>query len=255
MTNSIRLAALLPLSVLFIAPAIAGAQQHAPIAEQIGKAYGVDSFGEVEAIRYTFNIPAFKLSRTWVWEPKTDTVSYEGTDKEGKSVKVTYRRDELSNQSDAVKNEIDPAFVNDHYILLYPLHVAWDDWAAVTDEGTHEMPISKKPARRVVVKYPAQGGYSPGDTWELYVGKDHRLQEFVFKRAGAGAPKGYTGTWEGYEKAGPLLLSTDHEGTTDDGKSVRVFFSDVAVKVVGSDKWVNARSASEQSASEKIARQ
>ena len=255
MTNLTRLAALLPLSILFIAPAISGAQQHATIAEQIGKAYGVDSFGQVEAIRYTFNIPAFKLSRTWVWEPKTDTVSYEGTDKEGKPVKVTYKRDELSSQSDAVKNEIDPAFVNDHYILLFPLHVAWDDWATVTDEGTHEMPISKKPARRVVVKYPPQGGYSPGDTWELYVGKDNRLEEFVFARAGAGAPKGYTGTWEGYEKAGPLLLSTDHEGTTDDGKSVRVFFSDVAVKVVGSDKWVNAQSASEHSASGRMARE
>jgi hypothetical protein len=139
--------------------------------------------------------------------------------------------------------------------LLFPLHVAWDDWATVTDEGVHEMPISKKPARRVVVKYPSQGGYSPGDTWELYVGKDHRLEEFVFTRAGAGAPKGYTGTWEGYEKAGPLLLSTDHEGTTDDGKSVRVFFSDVAVKVVGSDKWVNAQPASKPSASQRIARE
>ena len=35
-----------------------------------------------------------------------------------------------------------------------------DDWATVTDEGTHDMPISKKPARRVVVKYPPQGGLS-----------------------------------------------------------------------------------------------
>jgi hypothetical protein len=245
-----RLAVLLTFSVLFIAPGISGAQQHVPIAEQIGKAYGVNSFGQVEAIRYTFNIPAFKVSRTWVWEPKTDTVSYEGTDKEGKPVKVTYKRDELSSQSDAVKKEIDPAFVNDHYILLFPLHVAWDDWATVTDEGMHEMPISKKPARRVVVTYPSQGGYSPGDTWELYVGKNNRLEEFVFRRAGDGAPKVYTGTWEGYEKAGPLLLSTDHEGTTDDGKSVRVFYSDVAIKVVGSDKWVNAQSASERIARE-----
>ena len=113
MTNSRRFATLLPLSVLFIAPAISGAQQHAPIAEQIGKAYGLDSFGQVEAIRYTFNIPELKLSRTWVWEPKTDTVTYDGPDKEGKLVKVTYKRDELSSQSDAVKNDIDPAFVND----------------------------------------------------------------------------------------------------------------------------------------------
>jgi len=71
MTNLTRLVALLPLSALFIAPGISEAQQHAPIAEQIGKAYGVNSFGEVEAIRYTFNIPAFKVSRTWVWAPTT----------------------------------------------------------------------------------------------------------------------------------------------------------------------------------------
>lgn len=245
MTNLSRLVALLPLSALLIAPGISGAQQHASIAERIGKAYGLDSFGQVEAIRYTFNIPAFKVSRTWVWEPKTDTVSYEGADKEGKPVKVTYKRDELSAQSDAVKNEIDPAFVNDHYILLFPLHVAWDDWATVTDEGIHEMPITKKSARRVVVKYPSDGGYSPGDTWELYVGKNNRLEEFVYHGGAAAAIKSYTGTWEGYEKAGPLLLSTDHEGMTSDGKSVRVFYSDVAVKVVGSDKWVNAQSASE----------
>jgi hypothetical protein len=109
----------------------------------------------------------------------------------------------------------------------------------------HEMPISKKPARRVVVKYPADGGYSPGDTWELYVGKNKRLEEFVFHRAGAGFPKVYTGTWEGYEKAGPLLLSTDHEGTIEDGKNVRAYFSDVAIKVAGSDAWINAHSASE----------
>jgi hypothetical protein len=240
-----QLAALLPSSLLFIASGISTAQPHAPIAEQIGKAYGLDSFGQVEAIRYTFNIPAFKLSRTWVWEPRTDTVSYEGPDKEGKPVKVTYKRDELSSQSDAIKNDIDPAFVNDHYVLLFPLHVAWDDWATVTDEGIQEMPLSKKSARRVVVKFPSQGGYSPGDTWELYVDKNKRLEEFIFHRAGDGFPKVYVSTWEGYERAGPLLFATDHEGSGD-GKPLRVFFSDVAVKVTGSDTWINAHSASDR---------
>ena len=241
MTNLRRLTAihLLSFSMLFILPATSQAQ-HAPIAEQIAKAYGLDSFGKVEAIRYTFSIPELKVSRTWVWEPKTDTVSYEGPGKDGKPIKVTYQRDALSSQSDAVKNDIDPAFVNDHYLLLFPLHVAWDNWATVTDEGMHEMPISKKSARRVVVKYPSQGGYSPGDTWELYVGKNKRIEEFVFHRAGAGWPKVFTATWEGYKKAGPLLFSTEHHGTTDDGKSATVSFSDVAVKVTGSDNWINA---------------
>jgi hypothetical protein len=47
-------------------------------------------------------------------------------------------------------------------------------------------------------------------------------------------------TWGGHKKAGPLFLSTDHRGNGD-GKPIRVFFSDVSVKVTGSDTWVNAK--------------
>src|SRR5215475_4546129 len=50
----------------------ASAQQRPAIADQIAKTYGLDSFGEIEAIRYTFHIdlPAlkFKVVRTWIWE-------------------------------------------------------------------------------------------------------------------------------------------------------------------------------------------
>src|SRR5690348_4772747 len=60
------------------------AQTRSPIAEQIAKAYGLDLFGQVEAIRYTFNIRgAISVSRSWVWEPKTGQISYEGVDKDG----------------------------------------------------------------------------------------------------------------------------------------------------------------------------
>jgi hypothetical protein len=47
-------------------------------------------------------------------------------------------------------------------------------------------------------------------------------------------------TWDDYKKAGPLVISTDHRGTAD-GKPARVFFSDVAVKVTGSDGWMKAQ--------------
>src|SRR6185437_2012031 len=69
------------------------AQQRPPIAEKMAKTFGLNSFGEVEGIRYTFNVehPGGTLSRSWE-HPKTDAVSYEGKDKDGKPVKVTYRR-------------------------------------------------------------------------------------------------------------------------------------------------------------------
>ena len=251
MTYLRRLAALLPFSVLFIAPGISGAQQLPPLAEQMAKTYGLDSFDQVEAIRYTFSatgiprLPGFIPPRRWEWKPKTDTVTYKGIDKEGKPVNVTYQRSELSSQSDTVKNEIDPAFFNDQFWLLLPLHVAWDG-ANVTDAGMGEAPLGQTSAERIIVKY-ASEGYSPGDTWEFYVGADKRVEEIRYHRA---VPVlGYSNVvitkFALHKKAGPLLISTDHSGTAD-GKPFRVSFSDVAVKVVGSDKWVNAPSASER---------
>jgi len=245
MTNSgrldvIRLSAFSML--LLILPATSWAQQRPPIAEQMAKTYGLDSFGQVEGIRYTFNaeLPGVKLSRAWEWNPKTDTVSYEGKDKEGKPVKVAYQRSQLGSQSDAIKNEIDPAFVNDQYWLLFPFHVIWDQSATVTDDGMHKLPLGSGSAERVVVKYPSEGGDSPGDTWELYVGPDKRIAEFIYHRGSTKKPSIVIATWEGYKKAGPLLISTDHHGTADE-KPLRISLSDVSVKVSGSENWMNAQ--------------
>jgi len=233
---------LLVLGVLVFAATTSRAQSRSPIAEQIAKTYGLDSFGQIEGIRYTFNadLGKLKVSRSWVWEPKTDQISYEGKDKAGNPVKLTYLRSQLSSQAAAVKDEIDPAFFNDQYWLLFPLHLSWDSSAEVTETGKHKMPLGKGSASRVVVKYPSEGGYTPGDTWELFVGADNRIQEFIFHRGGSKKPSVVVASWGDYKKAGPLLVSLDHRGTGD-GNPLRVSFSDVSVKLVGSNTWVNAQ--------------
>ena len=214
----------------------------ASVREQIAKTYGLDEFAKVEAIRYTWNaqFPGVNISHSWVWEPKTGKVSYEGKDKDGKAVKATYVRSQLNNQPDTVKNDIDPAFVNDNYWLLFPLHAYWDSSADVQDKGTQPLPQGNGSAGLVSVKYPSDGGYTPGDTWDLYIGKDNRVEQFVYHRGGPKKPSVVTATWEGYKKAGPLLISTDHNGTAD-GNTLRIFISDVAVKVTGSENWISAQ--------------
>jgi hypothetical protein len=211
-------------------------------AEELARTYGLDSFGQIEAIRYTWNaqFPGVNLSHSWIWEPKTNRVSYEGKDKDGKPVKVSYLRSELSSQPDAVRNEVDPAFVNDNYWLLFPLHAYWDKSAMVTDQGMKQLPLGNGSAELVSVKYPADGGYTPGDTWELYVGKDNRVEQFVYHRGGPRKPSVVTATWEAYKKAGPLLISTNHQGTAD-GNPLRIFISDVSVKLTGSENWIDAQ--------------
>ncbi|MGH9711758.1 MAG: hypothetical protein ACRD5M_00455 [Candidatus Acidiferrales bacterium] len=243
MTNASRVPVirLLVLGVLVFA-ATAGAQQRPPIAEQVAKTYGLDSFGQIEGLRYTFNLNlgALKLAQTWEWEPKTGRVSYEGKDKEGKPVKVSYLRSQLSSQPAAVKDEIDPDFINDQYWLVFPFHVIWDTSAKVEDKGMHKLPLGKGSADWVVVKYSSEGGYTPGDTWELFVGPDKRVKEFIYRRAGTKKPSVVTTSWTEYKKAGPLLISMEHRGTAD-GKPVRIWFSGVSVKLAGSDTWLKAQ--------------
>jgi hypothetical protein len=245
MTNSSRITmvCLLGLAVLVLA-ATSWAQSRPPIVEQIAKTYGLDSFGQIEAIRYTWNgeiTGLFKIAHAWEWEPKTAKVSYEGKDKDGKPVKVSYDSSQLSSQADQVKNEVEPAFVNDNYWLLFPFHAYWDKSATITNQGMQKLPIGAGSATLVSVKYPAEaGGYTPGDTWDLYVGKDYRVQAMVYHRGGPKKPNLVIATWTGYRKAGPLLVSTEHRGTAD-GKPLHISLTDVSVKLTGSDKWIQAQ--------------
>jgi hypothetical protein len=221
------------------------AQTRPAIVDQLAKTYGLDSFGQLDAVRYTFNLelPALKvsLSRTWTWEPKTGQVTYESKDKDGKPVKVTYNRSQLNNAPANVKDEIDPGFNNDNYWFVFPFHVYWDTSATVTVKEKQKLPLAKATATLVSVKYPAEaGGYTPGDTWDLYVGSDGRVAQFIYHRGGPKKPSNVTTTWAGYKKAGPLLVSTEHRGTAD-GAAAHIFFSNVAFKLTGSDKWVDAQ--------------
>jgi hypothetical protein len=225
------------------APAPEQTVKRAPInAEQVANAHGLGSFEQVEAIRYTWNaqFPGVSISRIWVWEPKTNKVSFEGKDKDGKPVKATYLRSQLNSQPDNVKADVDPAFINDNYWLLFPFHAVWDKSATTTDQGTKPLPIGNGSAELISVKYPSEGGYTPGDTWDLYLNKDNRVEQMVYHRGGPKKPSLVSVTWEGYKKAGPLFISTDHNGTAD-GNQVRIFITDVAVKLNGSDNWINAQ--------------
>ena len=155
MTNARRVPVIRNLVLgLLVLTATSWAQNRPPISEEIAKAYGLDSFGQIEQIRYTFNIDLpglIKLSRSWVWEPKTGRVSYDGKDKAGKPVKVSYLRSQLSSQDTVVKDEVDPGFMNDQYWLTFPFHQFQDSSPKVEDKGMQKLPLGPGSAEQVVV--------------------------------------------------------------------------------------------------------
>jgi len=242
MTKASRVSLILSIGLLVL-PTWASAQQRPPVADQIAQAYGFGSFSQVQAIRYTFSLdggPKLKLHRSWIWEPKKDQITFEGKDKSGKDVKVTYVRSKLATQDAFVKEVVDPGFFNDQYWLLLPFHMIWDTGPTIEDAGMQKLPLGKGKARKVLMKYPSSGGYLPGDTWAMFVGSDLRIQQIEFHHGGNAKPSVVVADWKSYKRAGPLLFSLDHHGKAD-GKPFRLTFTNVAVKLEGSETWVEPK--------------
>lgn len=207
-----------------------GAQED--IRRKIADAYGVSSFRQVDEIRYSFNVKIGKkqVKRSWIWQPRTDHVEYWPSGDPTTAVK--YSRSEMTSNAPEDLKKVDAAFINDQYWLLFPYHLVWDRQTRVQDVGRRPLPIGGGSARCVVVTYPPTGGYTPGDVYELFIGPDYRLVQWIYRKGGAPQPTRMS-TWEDHRKVGPLTVALNHQ---DPDADFRVWFTDVAVKLTGTSK-------------------
>ena len=206
------------------------------VRQHIAESYGLQHFSEVEKIQYTFNVKLGEklIRRFWIWEPRLDRVTFKGMDYQEA---VTYNRDEIEDTESNKLKKIDAWFINDNYWLLFPYHVAWDMNAKVEDIGRKPLPIGDGKARCVVVTYPATGGYTPGDVYDLFLDDQNRLIQWVYHRGGSEEPTRIS-TWEDHRKVGLLTVSLNHQG---EDHNFRVWFTTVGVMMVGADSWLYAR--------------
>jgi hypothetical protein len=226
------------ISLLFGSSSYAGQQESKSPRDRLAEAYGIRKFDNVEELRYTFNVklPDRTVSRTWSWEPKKDRVTFRGTAEQGGT--VAYDRSDLAKQPTEQVKKVDASFVNDNYWLIFPLRLSWDQTAAVTAyQAPVKLPIGTGQAQRLVVKYPDNEGYTPGDVYELFIDKSSRIVQWIYRKGGDIKPTRIT-TWEDYNKVGPLTLSLDHR--SPDGV-FRVWFTDVAVRLAGKSDWITAK--------------
>lgn len=207
----------------------------ADIRQKVAQAYGIQDFGQIEQIRYTFNVRLGdkNVSRSWTWQPKLDEVTFKAA---GNAQPITYSRKNLSAAASDNLKKIDGWFINDNYWLLFPIHMAWDTQAKVEDVGRKDLPIGGGKARCLVVSYPPEVGYTPGDVYELFLNDRFQIIQWIYRKGGSTTPT-RVATWEDYRRVGPLRLALNHEGAD---KNFRVWFSEVAVKTAGSDNWTAA---------------
>ncbi|MEO1237883.1 MAG: hypothetical protein AAFX76_13950, partial [Planctomycetota bacterium] len=77
-------------------------------------------------------------------------------------------------------------------------------------------------------QWPAVGGYTPGDAYDLYLGDEGLIKQWVFRRGGG--PDGNAYTWDDHRRLGPIAICLDFHGDEDSG--FRLWFTDVRATLV-----------------------
>ena len=190
---------------LLLCGLLSSCQQQASTPEtlpmQVAKAYGIENWDQVNSIGYTWNVQrdsATVVSRTWKWNIKDSTVSYAGAD-----TSFTY-----SLVTDSLPDQ-DGAFINDKYWAMMPFQLAWDTGYTYEVVENVPSPIQSLSSTKLSIVYGADGGYTPGDAYDLYLDENKRILEWTFRR-GNGA-EGRTWTWGKAVPFGPLQISLEHK--------------------------------------------
>jgi len=212
------------IAVLSVATAVSAGPDD--IRTRIARAYGLDGWNQVQELRYTFNVKVGEreVKRSWIWQTKERRVTFR--DELAGGEPITYFQGDVGGDASDELKTVDHRFINDQYWLLFALHVAWDEAASVTTETDQPLPIGEGVATKVTVQYPETGGYTPGDAYDIYVGPDDRILQWVFREGGQTEPSLAT-TWEDHRRFGPLLIPTKF--TSGDG-TFRLWFTGVAVE-------------------------
>ncbi|MUP46766.1 hypothetical protein E0K83_13565 [Gramella sp. BOM4] len=189
------------------------------VPEKIAMANGLQEFDSIKKLHFTFNVKvndSLRSSRKWEWNTETDKIRM--TDKD---TTLTYQKTDTIAKED---ENIDQRFINDTYWLLFPFQLEWSD-ADFSEVKTAKAPISGKEMQMLTVSYPSEGGYTPGDSYDIYFDDDYMIQEWVYKAAGGG--REMATTWEDYQDYKGVKIAKSHKSA--DG-SFELYFSDISVE-------------------------
>ncbi len=173
------------------------------VAEKIANAHGFENWKNVKSIHFTFNVDkdSIHFERSWNWKPKTnDVIAYSKHDT------INYNRSKL----DSTLTKTDSGFINDKYWLLVPFQLIWDEGLTVSSPVKEVAPISKADINKITLTYSKEGGYTPGDAYDIYYGDDYLIKEWIFRKGNDTVPS-MISTFENYKDFNGIKIALEHK--------------------------------------------
>ncbi|RRO13861.1 hypothetical protein [Flavobacteriaceae bacterium 14752] len=171
------------------------------IINKIADAYGFENWPKVEKIEFSFVVnPGEKeMLRHWIWHPKKQQVTLVNENE-----RISYKRSNV--MEEFVKT--DKAFVNDSFWLLFPFQLEWGVFNYETVENVIS-PIQQKESTKLIVKYPNEGGYTPGDRYDVYLNENYHIIEWAYYPSGKKEPA-LTNTFEDLSNFNGIKINMIH---------------------------------------------
>lgn len=189
------------------------------VAKKIANVHGFENWKNVSEIKFTFKVDRDTIigkGRSWTWNPKEDKVKMVAGDNS-----IEYLRSKM----DSTHIGADRGFINDKYWLLVPFQLVWDSSATISETKKAEAPISKKELNMITITYSNEGGYTPGDAYDIYFDESYLIKEWVFRQGNSKQPS-LTTTFENYKDYNGIKIATDHK---QEGGNWNLNFTDVSI--------------------------
>lgn len=179
------------------------AQPDLSIADKIANAHGFENWKNVTEIQFTFNVDrdSSHFERTWNWKPKTNDVVMMTT-----KDTVTYNRKSI----DSLSMRADQGFINDKFWLLVPFQLVWDEGTTISNPIKTEAPISKTEINKITLTYSNNGGYTPGDAYDLFYTDDFLIKEWIFRKGNQKEPSMIT-SFENHQDFKGIKIALEHK--------------------------------------------
>lgn len=177
-------------------------------AQKIANAHGLMNWDKVKNFHFTFggNAEDPNSGRSWVWSPKSDDIVLTRNGE-----KTTYNR----NSMDSLAINSDRAFINDKFWALIPFQLVWDSSATLSETTEAVSPVRGETLNKLTITYTSEGGYTPGDAYDIYFDKEYIIREWSFRRGNQEEPS-LSNTFENYGDFNGLFIAQEHKRSEGD---------------------------------------
>ncbi len=172
-------------------------------AEKIANAHGYENWSKVKTFEFTFGgtLEDSTSGRAWVWNPKTN------------DIKVTNRGETIEynrNSMDSLAIKADRGFINDKFWALIPFQLVWDEGTTISESTKEKSPVNQQDLNKITITYSNEGGYTPGDAYDIYFDDDYIIREWSFRRGNAPKPS-LSNTFENYSDHNGIKVAQEHK--------------------------------------------